>query len=239
MEAWEKEITIYNERLDKIGQWFPDLSNFRGKIPHIPLSYEPSEEGLVALQASLYIYIGCMPFANQAVQSFIMLWRSGIFTTISLPVRLIYELWGASNYCLNVFLKAIDSDDWAVASSKIQRLMLGARSEVPLPWGGNTVEKSIHVMDFIRSLSPIESEAERIYDFLCESCHPSYLRLTIWSLAAPPIQNWENERFRKHVHEILDATLSALEKALRGISISTVKILESALPYIESDQKKT
>ena len=64
------------------------------------------------------------------------------------------------------------------ALAKSQRLMTGARSEVQLPRGGTTHERSIHVMDFMKSLTDIYSQAEDTYDCLYESCHPNYLRLT-------------------------------------------------------------
>jgi len=128
-----------------------------------------------------------------------------------------------------------DSGEVQAPLEKTKRLLLGVRSEVQLPWGGTSDETSIHVMDFVRSLVDTYPHAEETYDFLCESCHPSHLRLTSWLMAGPPLQNWTNEKFRKHGHSLIERTLEAIEQALRGIACDTTKTLDLALPYIEAD----
>ena len=91
MELWEEETARYRERLTHIENWLPDLSNLSGRLPDIPLSYNPSKSGIVALQLSMFAF-ECMYIAHQAVEAFLNLWGKGLFTTISLPARLIYEL---------------------------------------------------------------------------------------------------------------------------------------------------
>ena len=236
MELWEKETSLYHVRLTRAENWRPDLSNLVERLPDIPLSYSPSPQGIVAIQLSLFVLVGCMAFADQAVAAFLNLWRNGLFTTISLPARLVYELWGAAHFAWQTLVRMHESGKVDIALARSQRLVLGARSEVRLPWGGTTDEKSIHVMDFVRSLADIHPSAEDTYDFLCESCHPSYLRLTTWSLAGPPLQNWTNEKFREHGHALIDRTLQAVERALEGIALDTTKTLELALTYIEVDR---
>jgi len=194
----------------------------------------PSTQGSVAIQLSLFV-LGGMTFADQATTAFLTLCRNGIFTTISLPARLMYELWGAAHYARHTIEEMHDSGEVQTPLEKTKRLLLGVRSEVQLPWGGTSDETSIHVMDFVRSLVDTYPQAEETYGFLCESCHPSYLRLTTWSLAGPPLHNWTNEKFREHGHNLIDRTLEAVEQALQGIAYDTTKTLELALPYIEAD----
>ena len=91
-------------------------------------------------------------------------------------------------------------------------------------------------MDFIRSLAESSHEAEDTYNFLCESCHPSFLMLTTWSLTGPPVANWQNEKFNEHAHSLLRRTLDAFEQALYGMSSDITMTLESALPYIAADR---
>jgi hypothetical protein len=146
-----------------------------------------------------------------------------------------YELWGAAHYARHTIEEMHDSGEVQTPLEKTKRLLLGVRSEVQLPWGGTSDETSIHVMDFVRSLVDTYPQAEETYGFLCESCHPSYLRLTTWSLAGPPLHNWTNEKFREHGHNLIDRTLEAVEQALQGIAYDTTKTLELALPYIEAD----
>jgi hypothetical protein len=130
-----------------------------------------------------------------------------------------------------------DSGGTKQAAIITNRLMIGARSEVELPWGGITTEKSIHVLDFVRSLSDVDPEAEDTYTFLCESCHPSYLRLVTWSFTSPELHNWTNDKFRIAAHNLFNRTLEAVEKALQGIGIDTQKTLVLALPYLERDMR--
>lgn len=235
MDLWERETSRYHKRLNRLIDWKPDLSGFAEGLPSIPLDYSPSEKGSVSLQLSLYV-LGCVQVCDQAVASFSTLFRKGLFTTISLPARLIYELWGATHYATKVIIKMQKSGDVTTAMKMSRRLTLGARSDVDLPWGGQTDEKSVHVMEFIRSLSDTNSRADQDYDFLCESCHPSYLRLTIWSLSGPVIGNWANEKFRTGAHGIFERTLSITELSLRGIADESKMTLEAALPFIQNDR---
>ncbi len=234
MELWEEETSRYHKRLMEVENWQPDLSSLIKRLPHIPLSYTPSTQGIVAIQLSLFV-LGCMTFADQAATAFLTLWRKGLFTTISLPARLMYELWGAAHFAGQTLAQMQDFIKVEQALARSQRLMIGARSEVQLPWGGTTNEKSVHVMDLVRSLVDVYPQAEETYAFLCESCHPSYLRLMTWSLAGPLLHNWTNEKFREQAHNLIDHTLQAVEEALEGIALDTTKTLVSALPYVEKD----
>jgi hypothetical protein len=236
VDPWREETHQYEETIKRIKIWMPNVSELVNRLPTIPLNYTPSEEGTVAIQVSLLV-LNDMAFANQAVDAFMALWEKGIFATISLPTRLIYELWGAVHYARQTIVQMHKTGNVPKALEKSKRLTLGARSEVQLPWGGITQEKSINVMDFIDSLQDDEPQAKKIYNFLCESCHPSFLRLTMWSLMGPHYGNWSNKRFSEHAHSLITDTLKYTEHALQGISLDTLKTLELALPYIEKDIK--
>jgi hypothetical protein len=235
MELWEEETSRYRERLTRVGEWRPDLSYLIERVPNVPLDYSPSIQGIVAVNLSLYV-LGCMSFADQATVAFFNLWGNGMFATISLPARLIYELWGATHFARETLVQMQDSGDIDKALARTQRLTLGARSEVQLPWGGTTSERVIHVMDLVRSLVGLYPQAEHDYDFLCESCHPSYLRLTTWTLSGPIVSNWANDKFREQVHSLIDRTLGVTERALNGIATEVTRTLELALPYVEADR---
>ena len=236
MELWEQELSAYNERLAQVEMWRPDLSRLVDRLPVVPLEYVPSAEGLAALNTSLFVVTGCVAPALQGALAFSILWREGLFGTISLPARFLLELWGAAHFARQTLGRMEESGDVRVALRRIQRLVLGARSEVRLPWGGLSGEKSIHVMDFVRSLADVYPGVEGTYDFLCESCHPSLLRLMTWSLVGSVYDNWTNERFRAEAHPVVDRTLQAVEGALDGIVLDATQTLEMALPYIETDR---
>jgi hypothetical protein len=234
MELWEEETSRYHERLTRIETWEPDLSDLVTRLPDVPLNYEPSTPELIAIDLSLFV-LGCMTFAGHATTAFLTLWRNGMFATLSLPARLIYELWGATHFAKQTVTLMRDSGKIEQALMRSQRLVIGARSEVQFPWGGTTHAKSIHVMDLVRALTDVYPQAEDTYAFLCESCHPSYLRLTTWALAGPPLHNWTNEKFRERGHNLIDRTLQAVEQAFKGIAIDTKMTLGLALSYIEKD----
>ncbi len=236
MEGWQQESSQYDERLSRLRGWQPNLSGLVERLPHIPLSYTPTPEGLVALQVSLFTAAGCVPFAFQSLAAFLILWQAGLLTAISLPTRLAYELWGGAHFARRTLDEMRKSGNIEAALARTQRLLTGARPEVDLPWGGTASEKSIHVMDFVRSLADVCPGAEKTYAFLCESCHPSHLRLSTWFLAGPPVENWSNPRFRQEAHRLIDRTVDALERSLEGIAVDARNALELALPYIERDQ---
>lgn len=145
MDLWERETSRYQQRLTRIEDWQPNLLHLIERLPDIPLNYSPSNQGTVAIQCSLYV-LGCMTFAKHASATFLKLWQDGLFVTISLPARLIYELWGAAHFARQTLVQMQDSGDIDKALTKTLRLALGSRSEVRLPWGGTTSEKSIHVL---------------------------------------------------------------------------------------------
>ena len=92
-------------------------------------------------------------------------------------------------------------------------------------------------MDLVRSLTDVYPQAEDTYSFLCESCHPSFFRLTNWSLVGPIKNNWTNETFRETTHDLIDHTLQAVEQAAEGVGLDTTNTLVLALPYIEKDRQ--
>lgn len=234
-ERWKREILVYRDRINRIKNWSPiEDSTLLDDLPNIPLNYEPSPQGLAAVRISTYVLNNTFA-AHEASKAFVILWRLGQFTTISLPVRQIYELWGSSHYVGQLLSEIDSSKDIEKINRKLNRLLLGARSEVDLPWGGLSEEKSINVMDFIRSLTDTFPEAEKTYDFLCESCHPSFLKLVYMAQAGPLRSNWENEPFNNNGHKLLNNTLMAIETAQKGLAQDTKTTLEAILKYIRKE----
>jgi len=236
MELWEEELSQYRERLERLKNWEPGVSELVGKLPHIPLDYSPSPEGIAAVQLSSFVVSGCLAPTGHTIAAFNIMWSTGLLTMISLPVRLTFEIWASAHYASHIIDDMEKTGDVERALKNAQRLLMGARSEVQLPWGGLTQERSVHIMDLIRDLRSGYPTALETYDFLCESCHPSHLMLTYWWLAGPPLQNWKNEKFRLHVHSLIRKTLDAMEQSIEGISFEARNVLQRAMPFIEKDQ---
>ena len=238
-ERMNKEISIYQDRMNQIDKWNPIIdANLINCLPTIPLSYEPSPKELEAIRISLYV-LSSAPVVLEFSKAFVFLWREHLFNTLSLPARQIFEMWGAVHYSYRLLNEIDDPNKIGMISIKTNRLMLGARSEVELPWGGLTEEKSINIMDFIRSLKDIYPEAEETYGFLCESCHPSFIRQMDWSLAGPRISNWSNRNFNRKGHDLINCTILAVEAALDGYALDVKRILESSTAYIQAEAQKT
>ncbi|MBU0580208.1 MAG: hypothetical protein KKA19_03435 [Candidatus Margulisbacteria bacterium] len=78
---------------------------------------------------------------------------------------------------------------------------------------------------------------QKKYDFLCESCHPSFLRLTNWRLTKVPNDLWHNELFKENMDNLITETLSIMLQALNGINLEVEFGFKEALPYIKEDQE--
>ncbi len=233
MELWQNETAKYNARLKSIKNWNVDLPNFMRKLPDSPFKGEPPVEKAVAVTIVWFTAGGCVRYADQCVKAFMKLWESGLFSTITLPARLIYELWASTHYALRVLDDVKDSKNLERAHKRTQQLFLGARSDLTLPWGDIPAPKCIHIMDFVRSLSNVYPETQDTYSFLCESCHPSYVQLMNWSLAGPPNDNWSNPNLQRIAHNLIDRTLTAMEMSLSGICEDTTNAFNTASIYFE------
>jgi len=236
LEHWVKEKSCHERTIDWIRNWNPDPFGLIAKLPDIPLEYNPSQEGSVAIQLTIFATQGCVVPTKQVSLEFLKLWDDNLLTGASLLVRLVYELWGAISYA-NSILKKMQCNKNVELSKKIsQQLLTGSRSPVLLPWGGYSDDKSIHIMDMIRALSDIYPNAIETYEFLCESCHPSCLMLGYWTLAIPP-GNWDNTHFQENMHLVITRTLNTLRLSLEGISSEFTELFNCALPIIEKDRK--
>jgi len=105
---------------------------------------------------------------------------------------------------------------------------------VALPWGGTTPFKSYSAMKFVKCLDQQVPGWLETYNFLCESCHPNSLQ-HLWLMSAGPSHdNWSNEKFAQHGHELLDRTLSAAEKATKDIAVASCQVFATTLPLIHT-----
>jgi hypothetical protein len=233
-EKWKKEVSIYNDRLTWINEWSPLEEEYEEEISNITNDFWPNrglrghENYLIRLEAfrALNYAIRNGKLGVTISKAFIINWNCGVFEILSLFVRFLFEIWGATHYAKNLLKKMKESEDPLLFSKKFQRLYCGARSEVEDPWGRIVTEKSVNVMDFIRSLEDIYPDAERTYNFLCESCHPNDFMIMYWTMAGPFLSNFENESFSLQGHKLINDTLFAMEKALKGLRLDIKETIE-------------
>lgn len=238
VENWQSETERYKVRVAQLPEPLQKLQAELQAIPSAPLDFRPSDFGLIHYQACLLALGGCRA-ATELVSSFESIWGSGRFLSASLVVRLLVEISGASVYAnRQVVHKLKRTNDIAAARAKITKLLHGSRSGVPLPFGGVSKEKPVHVMDFIREADMVYPGTMDSYEFLCDACHPSFLQNTYLMFAGVEQDNWSNKQFARYGHDLLDRTLSAAERAVSSLQESGIAIVRTSLPLVLSDRGK-
>jgi len=228
MTSIDKMKKQFQSRVDRIKQWDPPVRELFDKLPEIPLNYTPKDDELAAINLGLFIGNTSL-VATRTSSVFTSLWENNHFITISLHARFLYELWGATYYASNTFLRMEQTGDTEAALMVLQRLTTGTRYSIELPWGGLSNFKSLHVLDLIRELDNTHPKASDVYNYLCESCHPSFIQLSYWGLIE---RNHENEKFFGYAKEMLNRTLEGTESAQAGITSDVVTAVDLCQRYI-------
>ena len=241
-ESWRTETDHYNTRLVQLAQQQSDVADLADlkRMPPVPLDYQPSQAGLLAIQLALFS-VNCGVMAGQVLDAFSDLWLNRRFVVLSLQSRLLYELWGAIHYAKTEMMRFNQSGNVQQCALAAGKLLLGKgsdKADIQLPWGEVATESAVRVGKFIESLEDAQPLAKKTYAWLSESCHPSLSMHTYWSLMGPPVPNWGNEKFRTHAHDMLDRTFTAIEEAVQGIATDRRETLVLALLYIERDRQR-
>lgn len=214
---WQAETGIYLPRLasalaaiEKIGAQFEDL-------PSAPFDFQPTKEQQLAFSLMIFARGGTITI-GQLLDNVYLLWTEGRMIGINGLVRFSVEYWAAIHFGYNIILKYQDDMDLDEAIRICQRLTMSGKTPVKLPWGGETQEESYSVMKFINELSQDSDSISNVYAFLCEGSHPNALQNTYFSMAGSLYDNYSNDKFKKHAHELLEQTTGAVEIVARGMS---------------------
>lgn len=132
--------------------------------------------------------------------------------------------------------KLIRTGDLEAAEQKVAKFLLGSRSDLPLPWGGNSSENPVHVMEMIRQAEAAVPGTMATYEFLCNASHPCYLQHAYLVLAGSHFKSWSNAKFASHSHQTLNRTLEAAEDATRGIAKAGIVIMDTSMPIILAER---
>lgn len=232
MENWQKHSLRYSQRVSNLSTPLEKLNRSLETIPIAPLEFELSERSLVHYQICLAI-IGGFRSVKELCISVETLWDSGQFLAASLSVRLLTELWGSSEFIRREVLGKLEqTGDIQSAQRKVSRLLLNSKSGVPLPWGGDSELKPIHVMDMVRQADFAMSGVLVDYEFLCDACHPSQLQHNYLYFAGANGDNWTNPKFAVYGHQMLDRTLTLAENSVLGFSEAGVETLAASIPIV-------
>jgi hypothetical protein len=131
------------------------------------------------------------------------------------------ELWGAVAYAEREVLGKLDkTGDMNKALERADHLLVG--SKVRVNWRSDAEHiQPTNVMAFIKAANEISPGTEAIYNFLCDSSHPSFMQHMALLFAGPEYDNWNNETFASEAVGILEKTIMAAESSIRYDPLST------------------
>lgn len=226
-ESWKDETRIYHSRFENISTVSPKVAetiknNYPGKYWDIS---DKDEKASVVSRIVIYAVngfsysLGLRPIIEQQ-------FKQGQFMIVPLNIRFFFEMWGGLHYAKSLLEKIIKKENVEVEINKVNKLLSGARSEVMLPWGELATESSIHVMDFVRSIEKEYEGAEELYNFLCEASHPNFIQNGYFQMAGPPVSNWDNKKFKKHGHTLLEKTISIYELAVTSSESDILRVFK-------------
>ena len=87
-------------------------------------------------------------------------------------------------------------------------------------------------MKFIQHLDKHEPGTKHDYNFLCEACHPSFVQQSYFWMAGSAGDNWTNEVFREHAHDLLEQLILTGERATLGLFKATEQLTAVSKPFI-------
>lgn len=239
MDVWERELNQYNPFIEKYQKWNPDFSDIKDRLLKAPISYQSTLRANLAFMTYSFTYVTSQNSIDESVSAFSLLWKKGLLTQISLPVRFTFEMWSAVHYALKIITKVNEVSEIHELEKNerfIKRLFWGTRYPILDMIGRPISEQSLNVLTLIDKLNDDYPAVRNTYEFLCISCHPTNLPLFYWSMASPKTHNWNNEAFQKQGHEMIQKTLNAMDIALIGLSEDIRKTVEMCIDIAENEK---
>lgn len=227
-ELWKDEIKSYLPRLESLLSldtiYLNTIKDLWPDKVWPSVDRKVDNQGMVAFRIAVFAN-SILSFSIKVTNLIVELWRRGDFFLVPLNTRFIYESWGAVHYAGNIF----KISDIKKAQSFTSKLLTGVKkAEVYLPDGTKATEEALNVMDYIRALKEVKSDAESIYHFLSSASHPNTIQNEYFLIMGPPISNWGNPLFKKHAHKLLDDVLKAHEQSYRSMQLKVVDILNQS-----------
>jgi hypothetical protein len=230
-QLWQIETKPYVPRisvaLDRLGR----AEKSTKKLPTAPFSVEPTREQHTAYSLVSFARSGAI-VVDQLIDNAGLLWSEGRMVGISSLIRFALEYWAAVHFGRKILETYLTDKNIEEAMSKTARLTTSGKTPVRLLWGGLTENKAYSVMSFIDVLSKTHPNAKDDYDFLSEASHPNFLQNFYFIMASRVYDNFSNEVFKKHAHEVMERTIVALERVAEGISVDSEELIDLALPLL-------
>ncbi len=221
MTDWKSETGKYTKRIEALSVLFSVKLKHPENILHGPLNDPPTHLQSVLHRSVTSYEIGVWERSKETLSAINLLWNEGFLCEAASLSRLLFEVWGMSNYLTQAVKKYIENENFEKLQKKSNSIFEGVRSEVLMPWGLPAQGKPIHVMDTIRSLKEIHPKALETYDDLCESAHANQPRYFEWWFLGKFGDNWTNKTVQVRGHDLLEKTVKSLEECVSGIKSTT------------------
>ena len=147
-------------------------------------------------------------------------------------VRFSLEYWSAVHFARKILDTYARDKNIEEAFRKAGRLTFSAKTPVKLPWGGVTENVAYNILSLIDELAKEHSTAREDYDLLSEASHPNFLQNTYFVMASRTYDNFSNEAFKAHAHELLGRTVAVIEAVSHGVPRDALRTLELAKPFL-------
>ena len=226
MKTWETEAGKYLSRFEQLVALLEMEPPRPAGLPSGLLADQLTPLESVIRRAVIFYEIGLWARTRETTASILCLWKEGYLAASASLVRLLFELWAASEYQTAALSRFENDRDYERVARIVDRLFEGVRDEVLMPRGQPASQTSIHVLDTIRHLSNVFPEAESTYDQLCESSHANQPRFFEWWLTGRLGDNWTNTQVQERGHNLLEQTVTVAETSVHGIVASVSAGLE-------------
>ena len=233
MTNWRSETTRFAARLDAIDARLPDLSASLQDLPGGPFKTLGTSTEWLYYQCCLSVVLANNS-TSELAESFKERWKSGCFLSASLCARLLVEMWGVVEFAdAGILDKFEATKDLDAAAVRVTRLNMGAKGDIPLPWGDPTGFEPIHAMEFVRAIRQNEVDAIEEYNSLCNASHPSFLQHSYLLMAGKTYDNWGNKTFAEYADKMLERLIRITEMSINGVVNAGVQIAERAIPIVK------
>ncbi len=226
-QRWKVETEPYLPDLRLLAKELSVPATLTSEMPPAPFPTEPPESA----RYSFLLCAACLnalASANELADGIIGSWERGRFLNSAVLTRSLFELWGFAHYGRAKLLRG----NSGLPGGELERFWFGSSSNVSLPWGGNSNTPPIGVRQYIQHLDTDFENAGEDYAFLCDAAHPTMLQHFYLLMAGPLQDNWSNDTFRAHGHDLLRRLARIARRACTGMRDDITTVLTESVPNL-------
>jgi hypothetical protein len=229
--SWRTETAPY---LAEIKEWQRAIDRSTDRIGSLklmaPLHSEPTMRERLAINLLLFP-INALRIIAELDRAVLDEWASGRFVAACLNLRLIFELWAAISFAADLADRLyVTEEPLDELESSVSRLVAGARHPVRLPWGGVTEVQAINIQTMVEKLDRRWTDALAAYGLLSAGSHPCYHQLGYLHMMGNAGDNWSNEVFAEHAHELLTRFVAIGSRCMVGLVADVERLCLAAAP---------